>query len=120
MFDEHCGLSAAARQQGAGTAPGASIGTDVRRRMGSQSDIAVPRARGSEAFAALMLATACLCWATFFSLTKNWQEAAKSCPGGPLLASLTLLGIRPVLALAVFALVRPGLFRGPTRREWRI
>src|SRR5262249_5965114 len=43
-----------------------------------------------------------------------------SCPGGPLLASLTLIGIRPALALTVFGLVRPGLFRQPTRREWRI
>src|SRR5262249_28651059 len=48
------------------------------------------------------------------------QQAAEGCPGGPLVASLTLLGIRPVLALAVFALVRPQLYYQPTRREWRI
>src|SRR5262249_41365812 len=32
--------------------------------------------------------------------------------------SLTLLGIRPILALALFAIVRPRLFLQPTRREW--
>jgi hypothetical protein len=47
--------------------------------------------RQSESFAAAMLIVACLCWASFFSLCKNWQEAAHACPGGEFLASLTLL-----------------------------
>lgn len=64
-----------------------------------------------------MLIVACVCWATFFSLCKNWQEAANGCPGGPLVASLTLLGIRALLALAAFALWKPRLFLQPTRRE---
>jgi drug/metabolite transporter (DMT)-like permease len=88
--------------------------------MGSQPEISPQHSKSREAFAALMLMVACLCWGAFFSLTKNWQEAAVHCPGGPLLASLTLLGIRPVLALIVFAVVRPQLFRQPTRREWLI
>jgi drug/metabolite transporter (DMT)-like permease len=88
--------------------------------MGSQPEISSAQTKSREAFAALMLMVACLCWAAFFSLTKNWQQAAVSCPGGPLVASLTLLGIRPVLALIVFAVVRPQLFRQPTRREWLI
>lgn len=86
--------------------------------MGSVAEIAVPQSKRSEAFAALMLVVACLCWGGFFSLAKNWQNAAAQCPGGSLVASLTLLGIRPVLALIVFAVVRPQLFRQPTRREW--
>jgi drug/metabolite transporter (DMT)-like permease len=64
-----------------------------------------------------MLVLACVCWAAFFSLGKNWQEAAHACPGGQLLASLTLLGLRTVIALAVLAAVRPRLFLKPTRRE---
>lgn len=83
-----------------------------------------PARRGSEAFAAVMLTVACLCWGAFFSLAKNWQDAAEDCPdgklGGKLLASLTLIGIRPALALLVFAAIKPSLYRQPTRREWFI
>ena len=61
-----------------------------------------PRSRQSETFAAAMLIVACVCWGAFFSLCKNWQEAAHACPGGDLLASLTLLGVRTVIALAAF------------------
>jgi drug/metabolite transporter (DMT)-like permease len=87
--------------------------------MGSVAELVPPHSKRSEAFAASMLVVACACWGTFFSLAKNWMEAAeKTCPGGPLVGSLTLLGIRPVLALALFALVRPRLFFQPTRREW--
>ena len=87
--------------------------------MGSVGDLALPHAKRTEGFAALMLVVACACWGTFFSLAKNWQEAAnETCPGGPLVGSLTLLGIRPILALTVFALVRPRLFLQPTRQEW--
>src|SRR3954471_13456540 len=72
--------------------------------------VAVARARHSESFAAAMLVVACMCWAAFFSLCKNWQEAAHACPGGDLVASLTLLGVRTVFALATLAILRPGLF----------
>jgi drug/metabolite transporter (DMT)-like permease len=86
--------------------------------MGSAAELA-PHAKRTEGFAALMLVVACACWGTFFSLAKNWMGAAnETCPGGPLVGSLTLLGIRPILALALFAIVRPGLFLQPTRREW--
>jgi drug/metabolite transporter (DMT)-like permease len=71
----------------------------------------------AEPFAAAMLVVACLCWAAFFSLCKNWQDAAQACPGGQLVASLTLLGVRTVLALAVFAVLKPRLFLKPSRYE---
>lgn len=75
------------------------------------------RGRQSESFAAAMLVVACVCWAAFFSLCKNWQEAAYACPGGELVASLTLLGVRTVIALAAFVIVKPGLFLKPSRHE---
>jgi drug/metabolite transporter (DMT)-like permease len=75
------------------------------------------RLRRSESFAAAMLVLACLCWAAFFSLGKNWQQAAHACPGGGLLASLTLLGLRTVIALGILAVVRPRLFLKPSRHE---
>src|SRR5690242_19655660 len=68
------------------------------------------RGRQSESFAAAMLVVACVCWAAFFSLCKNWQEAAHACPGGKLVASLTLLGVRTVIALASFVALKPRLF----------
>jgi drug/metabolite transporter (DMT)-like permease len=64
-----------------------------------------------------MLVLACLCWGAFFTLCKNWQQAASACPGGELLASLTLLGVRTVIALAAFAVLRPRLFLTASRRE---
>jgi drug/metabolite transporter (DMT)-like permease len=87
--------------------------------MGSVTEIAPTHPKRSEAFAASMLVIACLCWGGFFSLAKNWLEAAKeTCPGGELVGTLTLLGIRPALALLVLALLRPQLFKQATRREW--
>jgi drug/metabolite transporter (DMT)-like permease len=67
-----------------------------------------------------MLVVACLCWAAFFSLCKNWQQAAHACPGGSLLASLTLLGVRAVIALAALAVFRPRVFLKLTRREMAV
>jgi drug/metabolite transporter (DMT)-like permease len=64
-----------------------------------------------------MLVVACVCWAAFFSLCKNWQQAAHACPGGQLVASLTLLGLRTLIALAVLAVWKPRLFLQPGRRE---
>jgi drug/metabolite transporter (DMT)-like permease len=64
-----------------------------------------------------MLVLACVCWGAFFSLCKNWQEAARACPGGTLVASLTLLGVRTVLALAIFVVLKPRLFLKPSRHE---
>jgi drug/metabolite transporter (DMT)-like permease len=73
--------------------------------------------RGSEVVAAGMLVAACLCWATFFPLGKNWLIAAQECPGGDLVGSLTLMGVRSMLALLAFALFKPRQFLAPTRRE---
>src|SRR5947209_6603073 len=64
-----------------------------------------------------MLVVACLCWAAFFSLCKNWQEAARACPGGDLVASLTLLAVRTIIALAAFVVWKPHLFLKPSRHE---
>jgi drug/metabolite transporter (DMT)-like permease len=64
-----------------------------------------------------MLVVACLCWASFFSLCKNWQVAAQACPGGELVASLTLLGVRTLVALTAFALLTPRLFLNLRRPE---
>jgi drug/metabolite transporter (DMT)-like permease len=71
----------------------------------------------SQSFAAAMLVVACVCWAAFFSLCKNWLEAAHACPCGNLVASLTLLGVRTVIALATFVVFKPRLFLKPSRRE---
>jgi drug/metabolite transporter (DMT)-like permease len=67
-----------------------------------------------------MLVAACFCWAIFFPLGKHWQNSARDCPGGELVGSLTLIGIRPALALLVLALVRPRLFVKPSRRAVRL
>jgi drug/metabolite transporter (DMT)-like permease len=87
--------------------------------MESKEQTTTAHAKRTEAFAASMLVLACLCWGGFFSLAKSWLEAAKeTCPGGELVGSLTLLGIRPALALLVLAILRPRLFKQATRREW--
>jgi drug/metabolite transporter (DMT)-like permease len=67
-----------------------------------------------------MLVVACFCWAAFFSLCKNWQEAARACPGGELVASLTMLGLRTLIALALLAMLKPRLFLKPSRREIQV
>src|SRR5207253_5118668 len=88
--------------------------------VGEETDaLAVDTAPGrqSEPFAAAMLVVACLCWAAFFSLCKNWQEAARACPGGELVASLTLLAVRTLIALAAFVVLKPRLFLKPSRHE---
>lgn len=88
--------------------------------MGEQTDalaVAAAPSRPTDSFAAAMLVLACLCWASFFTLCKNWQQAAHACPGGDLVASLTLLGVRTVIALAIFGVLKPRLFLKPTRHE---
>lgn len=79
--------------------------------------VGIAPARQSQLLPEAMLVLACLCWATFFSICKNWQEAARACPGGPLIASLTLIGLRTVLALAAVAVWKPRLFLNPGRHE---
>jgi drug/metabolite transporter (DMT)-like permease len=65
-----------------------------------------------------MLVLATVLWGWSFSLVKNWQQAAADCPGGDLLASMTLLAVRAFLALLILAVVRPRLVWRPTRREY--
>ena len=55
-----------------------------------------------------MLLVVTLLWSLSFPWTKNWQKAAVGCPGGELLASLTLIGLRMPIALE------------QTRREWEL
>jgi drug/metabolite transporter (DMT)-like permease len=76
-----------------------------------------PAVRRSESCAAAMLLVACMCWATFFTLCKDWLLAAQDCPAGPLVASLTLLGLRTVLALLVCSLIKPRLFLKLSRHD---
>src|SRR5262249_43832931 len=68
--------------------------------------------------ATLMLVLSTVLWGWSFSLVKNWQQAAAACPGGDLLASLTLLAVRAFLALLILAVVRPRLVWRPTRRAY--
>lgn len=74
-----------------------------------------PRLPPGRATAMLVLTT--LLWGLSFPLVKNWQEASGACPGGELLASLTLIAVRMGLALLLLAVVRPGLFTRASRRE---
>ena len=84
--------------------------------MGKAPEIADgPRDRTAQATAMLVLVT--LLWGLSFAWMKNWQEAAQGAPGGPLLASLTLIALRMPLALLVLAAWRPRLLTAPTRRE---
>src|SRR5258708_74402 len=94
-------------------------GCDVGEKTGAVAVDTAP-GRQSESFAAAMLVVACVCWAAFFSLCKNWQEAAHACPGGQLVASLTLLGVRTVIALALVVVLKPRLFLKPSRHELAI
>jgi drug/metabolite transporter (DMT)-like permease len=66
-----------------------------------------------------MLVVVTLLWGMSFVLVKNWQVAAKTCPGGTALASLTLIGIRMALALAVLAIFQRRLFAQPSLQEHR-
>src|SRR5262249_41993760 len=70
-----------------------------------------------EARAALMLVVATLFWGLSFPLMKNWQNAAGDCPGGEVVSSLSLMGVRVVLALCFLGLFQRRLFLMPTRRE---
>src|SRR5262249_36742825 len=65
----------------------------------------------------MMLIISTVLWGGSFPLTKYWQIHTQDCPGGPVIASLTLLASRTVLALVLFAVLKPGLFTLPNRRE---
>ena len=66
--------------------------------------------------ATVMLIVTTFLWGLSFPLMKSWQEQATDCPGGEVLASATLIGVRILLGLPLLALGRPDLFWKPTRR----
>jgi drug/metabolite transporter (DMT)-like permease len=63
-----------------------------------------------------MLLLGTLFWGLSFPLVKNWQNAAKTCPGGEMFATLTLIAVRMILAQLLFAVFQPHLFSAPSRR----
>jgi drug/metabolite transporter (DMT)-like permease len=67
-----------------------------------------------------MLVVTTLLWGLSFPLTKNWQEAAVECPGGPVAASLSLINVRVLLALPILGLLAPRLFAAPSRANHRV
>ncbi len=71
----------------------------------------------SEARAAWMLVVVTALWGVSFTWTKGWQLAARESPGGELLASLTLIGLRMPAALLLLGLWQPRVLRAPTRQE---
>jgi drug/metabolite transporter (DMT)-like permease len=73
-------------------------------------------ARTARATAMLVVVT--LLWGLSFAWMKNWQAAAQGAPGGPLLASLTLIALRMPLAMVVLAAWQPRLFTAATRRAY--
>jgi drug/metabolite transporter (DMT)-like permease len=78
---------------------------------------ALPTTLPSARKATLMLVLVTVFWGISFPLVKNWQNVTADFPGGKPLASLTLIGLRMVLALLVFLVAQPRLLREATRRE---
>jgi drug/metabolite transporter (DMT)-like permease len=76
--------------------------------------------RSSPAFATGMLTIVTLLWGLSFPLVKSWHEAAQDCPSGYGVASVTLIAVRMLAALAILAVFRPRLYFKPTRREHAI
>lgn len=68
--------------------------------------------------ATVMLLLVTLFWGLSFPMVKAWQNAAGDCPGGSLIATLTLIAVRFVLSLALLAVAQPRLFTMPTRQEY--
>jgi drug/metabolite transporter (DMT)-like permease len=64
-----------------------------------------------------MLVLVTLLWGLSFVLMKNWQNQAEACPAGVVLSSCTLIAWRMLIALAMLALVAPGLFKRSTLKE---
>jgi len=75
----------------------------------------IPRPSSRKAPAMLLLIT--MLWGLSFPLMKNWHLAGGSCPGGPVVAGLTMIAFRMLLALLVLAVFLPKLFLAPSRRE---
>jgi drug/metabolite transporter (DMT)-like permease len=64
-----------------------------------------------------MLILVTLLWSLSFVLVKNWQNQAEDCPAGVVLSSCTLIAWRMLIALAMLALVAPGLFKHSSLKE---
>jgi drug/metabolite transporter (DMT)-like permease len=64
-----------------------------------------------------MLVIITLLWGLSFPLVKDWQTAAANCPGGQIVSSLTLIGLRMIAALLVMAIFAPRLFLLPSWRD---
>ncbi len=71
----------------------------------------------SAGFATVMLMTITLFWGVSFPLMKIWQDASRTCPGGELLASFTIIALRMSLGLLILAALQPGLIRNVSSRE---
>jgi drug/metabolite transporter (DMT)-like permease len=67
-----------------------------------------------------MLLVVTMLWGLSFPLMKNWHLASENCPGGAVVASLTMTVLRMALALLVVAVFLPKLFISPSQREFRI
>jgi hypothetical protein len=67
-----------------------------------------------------MLLFITLLWGLSFPLMKNWLLASENCPGGPVVAGLTMVALRMTLALLVLGVLLPKLFLAPSRREFGI
>jgi len=65
----------------------------------------------------LMLVVVTLLWGISFPWTKHWQEEAIDCPGGAVLSSLTLIGLRMPLAMLFLAVWQPRVYRRPAWRD---
>jgi drug/metabolite transporter (DMT)-like permease len=84
--------------------------------MGTELSEAPPQAHLAGR-ASVMLVLVTLLWSMSFPWTKTWQHHAQGCPGGELLASLTLIGLRVPLAVVILAIWQPRLFLLPAWRE---
>jgi drug/metabolite transporter (DMT)-like permease len=67
-----------------------------------------------------MLLGSTMLWGISFPLMRHWQEESGNCPGGVLVSSLTLVGLRTLVALALLAVFQPNLFRLASSRELKI
>ena len=47
--------------------------------------------------ASIILVVVTFFWGTSFSFTKHWQDMSAGCPGGPVLASCSLIALRMAL-----------------------
>jgi drug/metabolite transporter (DMT)-like permease len=68
-----------------------------------------PTTSPGEGHAALMLVFVTVLWGLSFPLVKSWQEAARGCPGGEVVASATLIAVRMLLALPMSLMLQPRL-----------